>query len=284
MKSQPSKRKRGVVLTLRGWQRLQRVQRQSEIEDNDGVAYTLEQIAERAEMSPNTVAKVQRRQVAVDRQSLESYFSAFNLTVDADDYTMPDFDQIESQSSIMLKGAVPIDSAFYVERPPIELLCDETISQPGALIRIKAPKQMGKTSLMLRILDQAIAQGFRTVTLSLQLADADVFTTLSRFLRWLCAVVTRSLQLPNRLNEYWDEVFGSNYNCTDYFENYLLAEIDSPLVLALDDVDVVFNYPKIATDFFGMLRTWYQKAEIFKTDLIIKNVPTFNLQPSTLKS
>jgi class 3 adenylate cyclase len=25
-------------------------------------------------------------------------------------------------------------------------------------------------------------------------------------------------------------------------------------------VDVVFNYPKIATDFFGLLRTWYQKA------------------------
>jgi hypothetical protein len=69
------------------------------------------------------------------------------------------------------------------------------------------------------------------------------------------------LELPNRLNEYWDEVFGSNYNCTDYFENYLLAEIDSPLVLTLDEVDVVFNYPKIATDFFGMLRTWYQKAK-----------------------
>jgi class 3 adenylate cyclase len=120
---------------------------------------------------------------------------------------------------------------------------------------------MGKTSLMLRILDEAIAQNFKTVTLSLQLADADVFTSLSRFLRWFCAVVTRSLELPNQLNDYWDEVFGSNYNCTDYFESYLLAEIDSPLVLALDEVDVVFNYPKVATDFFGMLRTWYQKSK-----------------------
>jgi hypothetical protein len=53
----------------------------------------------------------------------------------------------------MLKGEVPLDSPFYVERPPIERLCYETIVQPGALIRIKAPKQMGKTSLMLRILD-----------------------------------------------------------------------------------------------------------------------------------
>jgi class 3 adenylate cyclase len=174
---------------------------------------------------------------------------------------MPDIDQIEIGSRVMLKGGLPVNFPFYLERPPIELLCYETIVQPGALIRIKAPKQMGKTSLMLRILDEAIAQEFKTVTLSLQLADADVFTSLSRFLRWFCAVVTRSLELPNQLNDYWDEVFGSNYNCTDYFESYLLAEIDSPVVLALDEVDVVFNYPKIATDFFGMLRTWYQKAK-----------------------
>ncbi|HEY9609875.1 AAA-like domain-containing protein [Allocoleopsis sp.] len=260
MKSQPSRRKRGVILTLQGWQRLRRAQHQSEIEDNDGIPYTLEQIGQRTHMSPNTIAKIQRRQVPVDRQSLELYFRAFNLALDPDDQTMPDSDSIESRSSILLKGALPLDSAFYVERPPTEQLCYEALSQPGALIRIKAPKQMGKTYLMLRMIDSAIAQGFKTVTLSLQLADADVFTTLSQFLQWFCAVVTRRLELPNRLNDYWDEVFGSNYNCTDYFENYLLTEIDSPLVLALDEVDVVFNYPKIATDFFGMLRTWYQKA------------------------
>jgi class 3 adenylate cyclase len=260
MKSQPPKRKRGVILTQRGWQRLQTAQNQSEIQENDGVTYTLEKIGERTTLSPNTIAKIQRRQVAVDRQSLECYFSAFNLRLKVDDYTMPDIDQTEIGSKVMLKGEVPLDSPFYVERPSIEVLCYETIVQPGALIRIKAPKQMGKTSLMLRILDEAITQNFKTVTLSLQLADADVFTSLSRFLRWFCAVVTRSLELPNQLNDYWDEVFGSNYNCTDYFENYLLAEINSPIVLALDEVDVVFNYPKIATDFFGMLRTWYQKA------------------------
>jgi class 3 adenylate cyclase len=261
---QPPKRRRGVILTRRGWQRLQSAQRQSEIQENAGNPYTFENLRERTDLSINTLIKIQRRQVPVDRQSLETYFSTFNLTLGADDYTKLDYENyynIENSEQVALKGQLPLDSSFYVERPPIEQLCYETILQPGALIRIKAPRQMGKTSLMIRILDCAIAHDFKTVTLSLQLADADVFTTLSRFLRWFCAVVTRRLGLPNRLNEYWDEVFGSNYNCTDYFENYLLAEIDSPVVLALDEVDVVFNYPKIATDFFGMLRTWYQKAK-----------------------
>ena len=254
-------RRRGVILTLQGWQRLQAAKRQSEIQGNSGNPYTLEQLRERTNLSINTLIKVQRRQVAVDRQSLKTYFSAFNLTLATDDYTKHDDDDIESLPKVTLQGQVPLYSSFYIERPPIEQLCYETILQPGALIRIKAPKQMGKTSLMLRIIEQAIAQDFQTVTLSLQLADADVFATLSKFLRWFCAVITRCLELPNRLNDYWDDVFGSNYNCTDYFESYLLTEIDSPLVLALDEVDVVFNYPKIATDFFGMLRTWYQKAK-----------------------
>ncbi|KST70388.1 hypothetical protein BC008_45175 [Mastigocoleus testarum BC008] len=51
------------------------------------------------------------------------------------------------------EGQVSLNSAFYIERPPIEDDCYETILQSGALVRIKAPRQMGKTSLLSRILD-----------------------------------------------------------------------------------------------------------------------------------
>jgi class 3 adenylate cyclase/transcriptional regulator with XRE-family HTH domain len=261
MKNQPPRRKRGVVLTLQGLQRLLAAKRQSEIQVNSGDAYTLEELSARTNLSPNTLTRIQRRRVAVDRQSLEYYFNAFNLTLSPGDYTRLDSDEIESRSRATLKGQVPLDSPFYVERPPIELLCYETILQPGALIRIKAPKQMGKTSLMARILYSARVQGLHTIPLSFQLTDTTIFTDLNRFLQWFCAVVTRNLGLPNQLADYWDDIFGSNYNCTDYFENYILAEIDSPVVLALDEVDVVFNYPKIATDFFSLLRAWYEKAK-----------------------
>ena len=159
------------------------------------------------------------------------------------------------------RGQVPLNSPFYIERPPIELQCYQTIVEPGALIRIEAPRQMGKTSLMARILQRAREHGMRTVTLSLQLASTDVFTDLNRFLRWFCAAVTRALEKPDRLQSYWDDIFGSNYNTTDYFENYLLKNIETPLVLALDEVDMVFEHPEIATDFFGLLRAWYEKAK-----------------------
>lgn len=158
-------------------------------------------------------------------------------------------------------GQVPLESAFYVERPPIESQCYQEIVHPGALIRIKAPRQMGKTSLMARILHQARMQGCRTTQLSLQSASSDVLSNIDRLMHWVCLCAGRGLRLPNQLDHYWDDIFDGNYNSTVYFESYLLAEASSPLVLGLDEVDRVFAYPEIANDFFGLLRAWYEKAK-----------------------
>ncbi len=164
-------------------------------------------------------------------------------------------------------GSVALGSPFYVERLPIESDCYEEILKPGALIRIKAPKQMGKTSLLERILDVAAKQGDRTVSLNLLLADQAVLSNLEKFLRWLCASVGGQLGLTNQLAEYWDEDLSSNSNCTNYFAEYLLAEIDTPVTLGLDEVDRVFPYSEIAPAFFGLLRTgrnYGQSHEIWK--------------------
>ena len=75
-------------------------------------------------------------------------------------------------------GAVQFKTGLYVERPPIETDCFAEIEQPGALIRIKAPRQMGKTSLMARILNHARAQGYQTVPISFQRADSKLFNDL----------------------------------------------------------------------------------------------------------
>ncbi|MBG1269865.1 AAA-like domain-containing protein [Nostoc sp. WHI] len=159
------------------------------------------------------------------------------------------------------EGQVDLASAFYLERPPIESRCYEAILKPGSLIRIKAPRQMGKTSLMARILYQASQQDYLTVPLSFQLADGKVFADLDKFLQWFCASVGRRLRLPNKLADYWDVIFGSKVNCTAYFEEYLLSEINQPLVLGLDEVDRIFQYPEIANDFFGLLRAWHEDAK-----------------------
>ena len=159
------------------------------------------------------------------------------------------------------RGQVELASAFYVERPSIEDRCYEAIAKPGSLIRIKAPRQMGKTSLMARILHQATQQGYATVPLTFQLADSKLFTDLDRFLQWFCAFISLELQLPDRLSDYWNGIFASKVSCRSYFERYLLANMTNPLVLGLDEVDRVFQYPELAADFFGLLRAWHEEAK-----------------------
>src|SRR5919202_1730678 len=158
-------------------------------------------------------------------------------------------------------GQVPLDSIFYIERPPVEARAYEEIVKPGSLIRIKAPKQMGKTSLMARLLAHAENQGYRSVTLNFELADHEVFTNLDKFLQWFCATVTDDLQLSIELDKYWSKFLVSKKNCTNYFEKYLLPTIGTPLTLGLDAVDRIFPHEKVADDFFGLLRAWHEKAK-----------------------
>ena len=158
-------------------------------------------------------------------------------------------------------GQVDLASPYYVERPPIEKNCYEMILRPGALVRIKAPRQMGKTSLMSRILRYAEENGCLIVPLTFQLADVAIFSDLDKFLRWFCASIGRRLLLPNKLNDYWDELFGSKDNCTAYLEEYLLPEVSKPLVLGLDEADMIFEHPNIAANFLGLLRAWHELAK-----------------------
>ena len=167
---------------------------------------------------------------------------------------------VENNEQQSFTSPVSIDSAFYVERPPIESYCYEEIAKPGALLRIKAPQHMGKTSLMDRIIQYSKNIGYETETLSFKLADSKIFTDLDKFSKWFCAVISNELRLPNKLDDYWNDLFGCNYNTTIYLQDYLLKEINSPLVLALDDVDLVFEHSTIANDFCVLLRGWHEQA------------------------
>lgn len=158
-------------------------------------------------------------------------------------------------------GAVPLGSPFYLERSPFEAQIDRELRKPGALIRIKAPKEMGKTSLLMRSLDVAKGLGYHTVSLNIAQVDEAILSDLNQFLRWLCANVARQLQLKPRLDEYWDEDLGSKISCTAYFQDYLLQEISTPLVLAFDEVNQIFEHPQMAKDFFPLLRSWYEEAK-----------------------
>ncbi|MBT9315772.1 AAA-like domain-containing protein [Leptothoe spongobia] len=162
-------------------------------------------------------------------------------------------------------GPLPASSAndtIYIKRLPQETICYDTLQQPGALIRVKSPSLMGKTLMMDQVLAKLTEQQLRTVRLSMVLADRKAhFSDLNRFLRWLCINISRSLGVPHQIDDYWDKAgMGSKVSCSTYLEDYLLSISQAPLVLCLDNVDLLFGYPDIYEDFFALLRSWYELA------------------------
>jgi AAA-like domain len=163
-------------------------------------------------------------------------------------------------------GPVPLDSAFYVERQSIEHHASEVILRPGALVHIKAPQRMGKTSWLIRLLHNAQQkQGARTVRLNLKQADSGVLSSLDKFLRWFCANLAYQLKLDPLLDDYWDADLGSKVSCTNYLQHYLLGAASSPLVIALDETSHLFEYPDITREFLPLLRFWHEEANNLET-------------------
>ncbi|MDY7035760.1 MAG: AAA-like domain-containing protein, partial [Thermodesulfobacteriota bacterium] len=63
----------------------------------------------------------------------------------------------------------------------------------------------------------------------------------------------------------WDNRFSTpKANCTQYFEKYLLAGQDSPLVLCLDQMDYILTYPQteIVHGFLSLLRAWHEESKV----------------------
>ncbi|PSN17505.1 serine/threonine protein kinase [filamentous cyanobacterium CCP5] len=164
---------------------------------------------------------------------------------------------------------LPLDSSAYVHRPPqnsafdsLEAECAAAIATPGALVRIKGARQTGKTSLVLGLARQAQQLDYATGVCDLQaLVATEREPDLDAFLYSFCRQITQVLGLPDQLDDYWDDLFGSAIGCKSYFEEYLLPTLERPLLLTLDDIDSLFPFPQLADEFFGLLRAWHEEAK-----------------------
>ena len=170
-----------------------------------------------------------------------------------------------SKQPIKSRNKISFDDSLYIDRPPIESLCYGEILKEGALIRIKALPKMGKTSLLNKILCYATSQGYQIVRFSLLKLNESTLKNQSKFLHSFCSNVSISLNLANKTDNYWHESYGSNDKCTSYFEEYLLPQIDVPIVIGIENLERVFPYQEVATDFCSLLRFWYEEGKIMDT-------------------
>ena len=276
VKQNQTKRRRGVLLSPKGLQRLQEAILSWEVIENEGQRLSLEDLADQTKLSAKTLSRLWSANKGVDQKTLKLCFNTFNLELDQEDYiflkkdydtTIPDCLSnsicLQTESPFLWSypdGPVPLDSPLYIERQPIEELMYREVTQAGCVIRVFAPAQMGKTSLILRLLSFADAQGYNTVNLSFSQIDAYCLTDLNKFLRSFCSQVAIKLGMVPNINEHWDEDVGYKLTCSLYFQHYILKESNNPLVLVLSEVERFFEYPQVAQEFFALLRCWYEES------------------------
>ncbi|HVR97758.1 MAG TPA: AAA-like domain-containing protein [Thermoanaerobaculia bacterium] len=155
------------------------------------------------------------------------------------------------------------DARFYVERS-LDAVALSCIRDPGVTLTIKAPRQMGKSSLLARAVEAAKRAGKRVAALDFQLLDRSALKDSDRFFRLFCSWLTDELEMEDRVDHYWRVPLSNPILCTRYMERHILKQMEGrSLVLAMDEVDNVLD-AEFRTDFFGMLRSWHgaRNAEV----------------------
>ena len=178
------------------------------------------------------------------------------------------------------QGTMALESRLYIQRAEDGRALRAVEAQEGTVI-IKGARQMGKSSLLNRMIAGAVDREQQVIFLDFQLFDQPALENRERFFRQFCTFLADELELPNRLNDYWDEDLPLPKICTSYMGRYLLKALDGPVVLAMDEVDRVLN-TGFRSDFFGMLRSWHNKRAMSKLWRRFSQVLVISTEPYQL--
>ena len=148
-------------------------------------------------------------------------------------------------------GAMKATDPFYISRPQDGTIA-EVAESTGETVVIKAPRQMGKSSLLNRYLDHCQGAGKRWAFVDFQEFTNSELADYMELLRHLGAALARSLEV----DDSGVAAFTSQQFFSYFVEDHLIRAANGPLVLAFDEVERIFGRP-YQQDFFSMLRVWH---------------------------
>jgi hypothetical protein len=152
-------------------------------------------------------------------------------------------------------GTLDVDDPWYLPRP-VDARALAVVREPGQTLTIKGPRQMGKSSLLMRTVKAALDLGKKVALLDFQLVDEATKADANLFFRRFASSVAEQLELPDKVDDKWDPGYSNPQNCTRYVEREILKPLNAPCVIAIDETDSVFR-TAFSADFFAMLRSWH---------------------------
>ena len=148
-------------------------------------------------------------------------------------------------------GTLSEDAPSYIERPADKELL--AALERGELCLVLAPRQTGKSSLMVHAVVRLREDEVRGGIVDLQLLGSQKDPD-----RWFGAVVNqigRSLKLKVNSIEWWKahNQLDATQRFTNFLEDVVLADVQGEVVLFFDEIDSVLSLP-FSDDFFTLGR------------------------------
>lgn len=157
-------------------------------------------------------------------------------------------------------GVLPLDSKFYITRPSDHEF-RAAVARRDSIVRVKGARQMGKTNLLARGLQQAREDGARVLVTDFQLLNASYLESAESFFRTLARWIATELELDVALDEVWDPLQGPNWNFRAFMLRHVLSPSTAPLVWCLDEVDRLFSFD-FGSEVFALFRTWHNERAL----------------------
>ena len=172
---------------------------------------------------------------------------------------LPEFDPRFLDELEAPGGTVKLRDKLYIERDADAQL-KRQVARAGAITTIRASRQTGKSSLLVRGMQHARQNGAKVVNLDIQRVDREHLETPDAFLRYLAEHIVRKLRLDvAEVEKAWGDSLGPQDKLTYLMEDYVLPASPGPVLLALDEVDRLLN-TSFHSDFFALVRSWHNSA------------------------
>ncbi len=172
----------------------------------------------------------------------------------------PEFKKTSPISNLQIeppyKTMLP-DSKFYIKRATDDECWEYIISGTEANITfIQAPKKMGKSTLMRRVIDRANRYGKKSAFVDFRKFPKRYLQDEKDFFIEFCCAISDALEIPEEIDQYWSGRRANSVKCSRYLSEYVILKFNEPFILAMDEVEHVLNSPFCA-DFLGVLRGWH---------------------------
>ena len=153
-------------------------------------------------------------------------------------------------------GALSPTDPYYIERRE-DLDLQAAIERHEAFVLLRGARQMGKTSMAARALNNGRSANSKSVFMDFQKMNEaelrDIETFYKSIIQWLCD----ELGLDVNVDEFWSARRPPNSNLERFVLQKALPAAGAHLVWAMDEVDRLLVNNSFASEFFGLLRTWH---------------------------